>query len=93
MGEDEQLAIRFYRTGYAEDLAYSLCNLISDPALMREMAEHNFTAALCMTMPQIIGQYLRSFEIQIRQQELRRFSRFRRIPGWGPSRSAPFPIY
>ena len=90
MGEDEQLAIRFYKTGDAEDLADCLCKLIGDPALMQEMAEQNFAAALGMTMPQIISQYLRSFDVQKHQRALERFSRFRRIPGWVPSHSALF---
>ena len=90
MGDDEQLAIRFYNTGDAEDLADCLCELIGDPALIHDMAEQNYAAALGMTMPQIIGQYLRTFDIQKRQQELARFSRFRRIPAWVPSRSAIF---
>jgi glycosyltransferase involved in cell wall biosynthesis len=55
MGEDEQLAIRFYNTGDAEDLADCLCKLIGDPALMHDMAEQNYAAALGMTMPQIIA--------------------------------------
>jgi glycosyltransferase involved in cell wall biosynthesis len=90
MGDDEQLAIRFYNTGDAEDLADCLCELIGDPALIHDMAEQNYAAALGMTMPQIMHQYLRSFDIQKRQRELARFSHFRRIPAWVPSRSAIF---
>jgi len=90
MGEDERLAIRFYKTGDADDLAACISNLIGDASLTREMAEQNFSAALRMTMPQIIRQYLRSFDLHKHQRALEPISRFRRIPGWVPSRSAIF---
>jgi len=92
MGEDEKLAIRFYQTGDAEGLADCLCNLIGDPALLREMGEQNFAAAVGMTMPQIIDQYVHSFDIQQRQRALARLSRFRRIPAWVPARSSLFHV-
>jgi glycosyltransferase involved in cell wall biosynthesis len=90
MAEDERLAIQFYKTGDADSLTECLGNLISDGSLMREMAEQNFSAALRMTMPQIIRQYLRTFDFKKRQRALEPLARFRRIPGWVPSRSALF---
>jgi glycosyltransferase involved in cell wall biosynthesis len=90
MGDDERLAIRFYKTGDADDLAQCISKLIGDVPLMQEMAEQNFSAALRMTMPQIIRQYLRSFDLHKHQRALEPISRFRRIPGWVPSRSAIF---
>ena len=56
--------------------------------LQKEMAEQNFSAALRMTMPQIIRQYLRTFDLHQRAKVLEPISRFRRLPGWVPSRSA-----
>jgi glycosyltransferase involved in cell wall biosynthesis len=90
MAEDEGLAIRFYENGSPDDLANSLLSLLRTPELQREMAEQNFSAALRMTMPQIIRQYLRSFDLQKRRRALEPISRFRRIPSWVPSRSAIF---
>ena len=90
MAEDEGLAIAFYETGEPESLADSLLTLLADPALQREMAELNFSAALRMTMPQIIRQYLRTFDLHQRSKVLEPMSRFRRLPGWVPSRSAIF---
>jgi glycosyltransferase involved in cell wall biosynthesis len=90
MGDDERLAIRFYKTGDPDDLANCICKVIDDVPLMQEMAEQNFSAALRMTMPQIIRQYLRSFDLHKHQRALEPLSRFRRIPGWVPSRSAIF---
>lgn len=90
MGDDERLAIRFYKIGDPDDLANCIGNVIGDEPLMHEMAEQNFSAALRMTMPQIIRQYLRSFDLHKHQRALEPISRFRRIPGWVPSRSAIF---
>lgn len=90
MADDEGLAIRFYETGAPESLADSLLGLLQDPALQREMADRNFSAALRMTMPQIIRQYLRTFDLHQRSKVLEPMSRFRRLPGWVPSRSAIF---
>jgi glycosyltransferase involved in cell wall biosynthesis len=90
MAFDEGLAVDFYETGNATSLAAQLQSLLTDDERMHEMAEQNFSAALRMTMPQIIRQYLRSFDLQQRASALAPISRFRRIPTWVPSRSAIF---
>jgi glycosyltransferase involved in cell wall biosynthesis len=90
MGDDERLAIEYYETGNAGSLADTVVNLIDDTELQREMGEQNFSAALRQTMPQIMRQYLRSFDLQKRKRALEPLSRFRRLPSWVPSRSAIF---
>ena len=90
MAYDEGLAVDFYETGNAKSLARQLQNLLNDDERRSEMAEQNFSAALRMTMPQIIRQYLRSFDLHQRARALEPISRFRRIPAWVPSRSAIF---
>jgi glycosyltransferase involved in cell wall biosynthesis len=90
MGDDERLAIEYYETGNAGSLADTVVNLIEDDELQREMGEQNFSAALRQTMPQIIRQYLRSFDLHKRKRALEPLSRFRRLPSWVPSRSAIF---
>ncbi|HEU5401469.1 MAG TPA: glycosyltransferase [Terriglobales bacterium] len=90
MAEDEGLAILFYETGNPHSLTSRLMELLRDSELQREMSEQNFSSALRMTMPQIIRQYLRSFDLHRRAKALEPISRFRRIPGWIPSRSAIF---
>lgn len=90
MAWDEGIAIEFYETGNAQDLADRMHALLNDDEKMREMSEQNFSAALRMTMPQIIRQYLRSFDLHQRARALEPISRFRRIPSWVPSRSAIF---
>lgn len=90
MAWDEGIAIDFYQTGSAQDLADRMHALLNDEQMLREMSEQNFSAALRMTMPQIIRQYLRSFDLHQRARALEPISRFRRIPSWVPSRSAIF---
>ncbi len=90
MADDEGIAIEFYRTGSAADLERKIVELLCFPERQKEMAEQNFSAALRMTMPAIITQYLRSFDIHQRARALSPMSRFRRIPPWVPSRSMLF---
>jgi len=90
MAADEDLAVEFYETGNPDSLADVMASLLMDPVRQREMAEQNFSAALRQTMPQIVRQYLRTFDWQKRQRALAPLSRFRRIPPWVPSRSALF---
>ncbi len=90
MAADEQLAIRFFKTGDARSMAESVVSVLQDPEMQREMGEANFSAALRQTMPVIIRQYLRSFSVHGGQSALLPFSRFRRLPGWVPLRSAIF---
>jgi len=88
MAGDEGLAIAFYQTGDPDSLAGELVTLLQDTERQREMAEQNFSAALRMTMPQIVRQYLRTFDLHQRAKVLAPMSRFRRLPAWIPSRSA-----
>jgi len=91
MADDENLALEFYKLGDAGSLANKLIDLLLSPERQREMSEQNFSAALRMTMPQIMQQYLRSFELHRRAQALAPISRYRRLPVWLPSRSLFFP--
>ena len=86
MAENENLAITFYETGNTQSLAEQLVNLLRSPERQQEMAEQNFSAAMRMTMPQIVRQYLRAFDVHQRTRAMEPLRRFRRIPSW--SRSA-----
>jgi glycosyltransferase involved in cell wall biosynthesis len=90
LDEDEQLAIRFFRIGDARAMSKCILDLLTDPEAQRQMGEENYTVALRQTMPTIIRQYLRSFDVQRGHRALRPFSRFRRLPGWVPLRSTIF---
>lgn len=90
MADDENIAIEFYEIGNPMSLADSLVSLLQNPERQREMAEQNFSAALRMTMPQIMRQYLRSFTLAQKRKALEPIARFRRLPAWIPSRSTIF---
>jgi glycosyltransferase involved in cell wall biosynthesis len=87
MAQSEELAIEFFPPGDAQGLADCLYHLLTDPAKQCTMAMQNFSAALRMTMPNVVQKYLRHFEIQQRVQTLRYVSRVRRLPRWIPSKS------
>ena len=61
--------------------------LLENSEKQQTMAAQNFSAALRMTMPNVVQKYLRHFELQQRVQTLRHVSRFRRLPQWIPSKS------
>jgi hypothetical protein len=87
MAQGEDLAIEFYTPGEAGALADCLVDFLTDEQKQREMAGQNFSAALRMTMPNVVQKYLRHFEVQQRTRALKYVSRFRRLPTWIPSRS------
>jgi glycosyltransferase involved in cell wall biosynthesis len=58
---EEGLAIDYFRTDDAADLAEKIIELARDPDRERRMAEQNYGAALAMTMPKIVAQYLNDF--------------------------------
>ncbi len=87
MSDGEGMAIEFYKPGDAKDLAACLVRFLTDPAKQQAMAEQNFSAALRMTMPNIVLKYLRHFELEQRTLALRHITRFRKLPSWVPSKS------
>jgi len=88
MADNENLAIAFYETGNLDSLADQLTDLLQSPERQRQMSEQNFSAAMRMTMPQIVRQYLRAFDLHQRTRALEPLRRFRRIPTWVSTRSA-----
>ncbi len=59
---EEGLAIDYFRTDDSADLAEKIVALARDPERERRMAEQNYAAALAMTMPNIVAQYLADFQ-------------------------------
>ena len=90
MANDESMAVDFFRRGDASELAAKLVDLLQSPEKQRDMAEQNFSAALRITMPQIIREYLRSFDLQKRARAMAH-SPFRRASRWSASGSETFP--
>ena len=68
MARDENMAISFYRTGDPADLAGQLIGLLESPEAQRRAAEHNYSAAIRMTMPHVVRHYLRWFELENRKR-------------------------
>ena len=87
MGQGEELAMEFYPPGNAQGLADCVLALLNNREKQQVMAAQNFSAALRMTMPNVVQKYLRHFELQQRVQTLRYVSRVRRLPRWVPSKS------
>jgi len=86
--EEEGIAIELFEPGNVDSLAQHLVDLLQSPERLEAMAQQNFSAALRMSMPEIIRQYTRSFNLQHRIKMLRAASRFRRLPRWMPLRPA-----
>lgn len=70
MATDDEMAISFYETGSAQDLADKLVAILQSPELERQMAEHNYQAGVQMTMNTVVRNYLRWFELHKCKREL-----------------------
>ena len=68
MAADENMAIRFYKTGAPADLAAQLIALLESREEQRRAAEQNYSAAIRMTMPHVVRHYLRWFELEKRKR-------------------------
>src|SRR5207249_8250513 len=86
LAEEEGLAIELYQAGKMKSLAATMIALLGNPERQMEMAIQNFSAALRMSMPEIIRQYLRTFNLQQQLGLLASVSRLRRLPRWLPLR-------
>src|SRR5580698_1390194 len=63
MAGDEDMAVNFYKLGDATDLAHQLVSILQSPEQQCRMAEQNFSAAIQMTLPSVVRNYLRWFEL------------------------------
>jgi glycosyltransferase involved in cell wall biosynthesis len=86
MAADEEMAISFYETGHAADLADKLARVLESPEHQRRMAEQNFSAAVRMTMPNVVRHYLRWFELAERKRALGSTSEFKTFRRWSRGR-------
>jgi len=71
MATDEDMAVAFYKTGNASDLADQLITILQSSELQRRMAEHNYAAGVRMTMGSVVRSYLRWFELQRCKKHMR----------------------
>ena len=87
MAAAERLAICFYEPGNTNRLADALISVLEHPDWQRQMAERNLAAAVRMTMPIVVRQYLRLFDLDHHTRALTPGLRARRLPRWLPYRS------
>ena len=70
MAADEDMAVNFYKLGDAADLADQLVSILQSPEQQCRMAEQNFSAAIQMTLPSVVRNYLRWFELNRCKKEV-----------------------
>ena len=85
--DEEGIAIDLFEPGNVEALADHLVKLIESPAKQYEMALQSFSAALRMSMPEIMKDYLRTFQLQKNLDGFLSVSKLRKLPRWLPFRS------
>lgn len=78
MAAEEDMAILFHKVGDADDLANQLTSILESKQLEHQMAQHNFAAGVDMTLGNVVGKYLRWFELQQCKRALQRTS----VPTW-----------
>ena len=88
LAQEEGLAMDFFTPGNTLEMARSIVNLLQNRNRQVEMALQNMAAALRMSMPEIIREYLRTFELRKQIEDLRSVSVARRLPRWLPMRDA-----
>jgi glycosyltransferase involved in cell wall biosynthesis len=88
LADEEDLAINFFPVGNVSQLAALLIDLLQNRDRQVEMAWQNASAALRMSMPGIIRQYLRTFELRQDLETMRSLSWLRRLPRWFPLRDS-----
>lgn len=87
LAEQEMVSMEFFVANDASSLAQQLLMLLQSPDRLALMAQNNFKAALQMSMPRIIQQYVRSFDMQQRVRTLKAYSQLRRTRRWAPGRN------
>jgi len=86
LAEEEGLAIDLFPAGNVSELARHLVHFLQHRDRQVEMALQNVSAALRMSMPEIIRQYLRMFELRRELDDMRSLSSVRKLPHWLPLR-------
>ena len=86
LAQEEGLAMDFFTPGNTLEMARSIVDLLQNRNRQVEMALQNMAAALRMSMPEIIREYLRTFELRKQIEDLRSLSVARRLPRWLPMR-------
>ena len=88
LAREEELAIDLFPVGDINALAQQLTDLLRNRERQAEMALQNVSAAMRMSMPEIIRQYLQTFELRRDLANMRQLSSLRKLPHWLPMRDA-----
>jgi glycosyltransferase involved in cell wall biosynthesis len=88
LADEEGLAIDFFAVGDTAQLAEHMIAVLRNRDRQVEMALQNVSAALRMSMPEIIREYLRTFELRQQLETMRSLSFLRKLPHWLPLRPA-----
>ena len=86
LARQEQVSMEFFSANSVDSLATQLVGMFQTPERLQVMAQKNFNAALQMSMPQIIREYTRAFDMHQRVRMLKNFSRLRRARNGMPGR-------
>jgi len=86
LSDEEGISIDFFPASDVGALANHLTDLLGNKERQVEMALQNVSAALRMSMPEIIREYLRTFELRQGIEAMRSIARLRRLPRWFPLR-------
>jgi len=78
LADHEGIAMRFFTPGDRESLVETLLALLHSPREREQMAWQSHNAAIAMSMPRVIQDYVRSFRQHQRVAVLRRMSDLRR---------------
>jgi hypothetical protein len=84
MATDEEMAISFYRKATPPISQTNWRPLLQSPDLQAQMADQNFSAAVRMTLPAVVRNYLRWFELARHKHALRRSGGTQFLPGRRP---------
>lgn len=85
--EEEGLALELFQTGNTQSMAQRLIDLLESPEQQEDMGIQNFYAAMRMSMPEIIRQYVQTFQMHHELAHLASLSRLRKLPRWIPLRN------
>jgi glycosyltransferase involved in cell wall biosynthesis len=86
LAEEEGLAMEYFEVGNAQALAERLLAILENPEHQMEMALQNVSAALRMSMPEVVRQYLENFQLRQQLDQLEQVARLRKLPRWVPLR-------
>jgi len=78
LANHERIAMRFFTPGDSNSLSHVLLDLLNSPDACREMAWQNHNAAVAMSMPKIVEDYVRTFRQYQRVGLLQKMSQLRR---------------